>query len=141
MPPSDSSADFGYWQLRHLALRLEAVTAVTPGDDGSYAMPPRLFEEHDWDDEDSETWEDEDMWSGTVGADDSARAPSAPESPEGTPPADVPEPQRYRGSFEPFFSLFTTFIVAGANGESLQHIYFIRADIHGHVFHAPAAGT
>eukprot|EP00903_Cladosiphon_okamuranus_P014075 g13082.t1 len=88
-------ADFGYWQLRHLALRPEAVTAVTPGvDDGSYAMPPRLFEERDWGDEESETWEDDDMWSGTVGADDSARAPSAPESPKCAPPADVPELQR-----------------------------------------------
>ena len=81
-------------------MRPEAVTAmVSGGDDGSYAMPPRLFEDRDWDDEDSETWEDEDMWSGTVGADDLAGAPAAPESPKGALTAAVPEPQRYRGPF------------------------------------------
>lgn len=75
----------------------EAMTAlVTPGrDDGSYTMAPRLFDDNDWDDGESETWEDEDMWSGTVGADDLARTPASPESPKGVPTADVPEPQRY----------------------------------------------
>lgn len=69
--------------------------ATAPGGaDGSYAMPSRLFEEHDWDDEESETWEDEDMWS-AVDADDLARASAAPESVGGAPPADVSEPQRY----------------------------------------------
>lgn len=84
--------DFGYWQLRHLALRKETVTAAAPGgDDGSYALPPRLFEEHDWQDDESETFEDDDMWSGTVGA----KAHATPESPRVGPPAVASEPQRY----------------------------------------------
>ncbi len=37
-------------------------------------MPPRLCEEQDWDDEKSESWEDEDMWSQVVDADDGEMA-------------------------------------------------------------------
>eukprot|EP00752_Nemacystus_decipiens_P004305 g3934.t1 len=87
-------ADFGYWQLRKLALRQESVTTVAPGgDDGSYAMPPRLFEGRGWDDDEGETWEDEDMWSGTVGARELAGAPAAPDTLKGVPMVDTPESQ------------------------------------------------
>lgn len=68
-------ADFGYWQLRSLAWRAEE---IANGDESTNntAMLPRLFEGHDWDQEESESWED-DMWSETS----SARS---------TPAADVP---------------------------------------------------
>lgn len=99
-------------------MRPEALTTAPGGDDGSYAMPLRLFEEHDWNDEESETWEDEDMWSGTVDANDLARAPATLESLR-----DVSEPQRYLGYMKlPRSSLFT--IVCGANGEPLQRTSF-----------------
>lgn len=53
-------ADIGYWQLRSLAWRAEEV-AVGDGSK-SRALPPRLLEGHDWNDEESECWEDDDMW-------------------------------------------------------------------------------
>lgn len=52
-------ADIGYWQLRSLAWRAEEI----PVGDGSKsrALPPRLLEGYDWNDEESECWEDDDM--------------------------------------------------------------------------------
>lgn len=51
--------DFGYWQLRSLAWRAEE--AVDGDDTGINTMPPRLIEGRDWDDEESESWEEDDM--------------------------------------------------------------------------------
>lgn len=53
-------ADFGYWQLRSLVWRAEEFIGTEDG--ASYAMPPRLFQGLNWDDEESESWEDEDAW-------------------------------------------------------------------------------
>jgi len=87
-------ADFGYWQLRSLALRAEAVATPPAGDDWSNAMPPRLCEQ-DWDEEKSESWEDEDMWLQVVDADDAEMAtPTTDDLRDGS------EPQRYGGSVQ-----------------------------------------
>lgn len=60
-PRSRDPADIGYWKLRSLAWRAEDLAA---GDSSkSRALPPRLLEGHDWNDEESEGWDDDDMWS------------------------------------------------------------------------------
>ena len=51
--------DFGYWQLRSLAWRAEE--AVDGEDTSINAMPPRLIEGRDWDEEESESWEEDDV--------------------------------------------------------------------------------
>ena len=86
--------DFGYWQLRNLSLHAEAVSIPPAGDDGSYAMPLRLCEDQDWDDEQSESWEDEDMWFQVVDDDDAEKAP-----PTTNNLMDGPEPRRYARVF------------------------------------------
>lgn len=69
--------------------------AAPGGDDTSSVMPPRLFED-DWDGEESESWEDEDMWSGSVDDDESAGAPVTSGDRSGAPSAeDRRETQRY----------------------------------------------
>lgn len=58
---SRDPADIGYWKLRSLAWRAEDIAV---GDSSkSRALPPRLLERHDWNDEETECWDDDDMWS------------------------------------------------------------------------------
>lgn len=65
------------------------------GDDASYAMPPRLFEGRNWDDEESESWEDEYMWSDeTVDNDGLTGATAIPDDTRGMSPVPISEPLR-----------------------------------------------
>ncbi|CAM9911317.1 unnamed protein product [Ectocarpus sp. 4 AP-2014] len=90
-------SDFGFWQLRHLASRVEASLPPT-GDDASYAMPPRLFEGRNWDDEESESWEDEYMWSDeTVDNDGLTGVTAVPDDARGMSLVPVFEPLRSDG--------------------------------------------
>lgn len=58
-------------------------------------MPPRLFERKNWDDDDeSESWEDEYMWSEISDDDGLAREPATPDGVNGTPTREVAEPKR-----------------------------------------------
>ncbi|CAM9479490.1 unnamed protein product [Ectocarpus sp. 6 AP-2014] len=90
-------SDFGFWQLRHLASRVEA-SLHPAGDDASCAMPPRLFEGRNWDNEESESWEDEYMWSDeTVDNDGLTGATAVPDDARDMPPVPVSEPLRSDG--------------------------------------------
>lgn len=76
-------------------------------------MPPRLCGEQDWDDEKSESWEDEDMWSQVVDADDAEMATPTTSDLRGGP-----KPERYGGFVQqPVSPPFTPGVAPAAGNE------------------------